>query len=171
MRMAIEKSSALRPPLALLGFAALTALTAFLGNRATISGKLPWYRMIRKSSLNPPDWVFGPVWTTLFALTAYSGFRVWRAEPSPQRSRALTLWTAQLALNANWSRLFFGQHRPKAAFVDLGALLASLGGYVQQAKQVDQPAAYLMAPYLGWVTFAGFLNEEVIRKNPRFLSV
>jgi tryptophan-rich sensory protein len=159
-----------RPLLALLGFAAVTTLAAALGARTTARGKLPWYRLIRKSHLNPPDWVFGPVWTTLFALTAYSGFRIWRAPPSPARSRALTLWTAQLALNANWSRLFFGQHRPTAAFVDLGALLASLGGYVQQAKRVDKPAAYLMAPYLGWVSFAGYLNEEVIRKNPRFLS-
>jgi tryptophan-rich sensory protein len=66
--------------------------------------------------------------------------------------------------------LFFGQHRPKAAFLDLPALLASHGGYVQQAKQVDPPSAYLMAPYVGWVTFAGFLNEEVIRKTPRFLT-
>ena len=168
--MAIEKPRPRRPLLALLGFAAVTALTAAVGAKATTRGKLPWYRLLRKSPLNPPDWVFGPVWTTLFALTAVSGFRVWRAAPSPARSRALTLWTAQLALNANWSRLFFGQHRPKAAFVDLGALLASVGGYVQQAQQVDKPAAYMMAPYLGWVSFAGYLNEELIRKNPRFLT-
>ena len=156
--------------LALLGFTATTALAAWAGARVTQRGKLPWYRLIRKSALNPPDAVFGPVWTALFALTAISGFRVWRAPSSPARTRALALWTAQLALNTNWSRLFFGQHRPKAAFVDLGALLAILGGYVQQAKQVDKPAAYLMAPYLGWLSFAGYLNEEVIRKNPRFIT-
>jgi benzodiazapine receptor len=167
--MDIEKPRSRQPLLALLGFAAVTALAAVVGAKATTRGKLPWYRLIRKSPLNPPDWVFGPVWTTLFALTAVSGFRVWRSVPSPARSRALTLWTAQLALNANWSRLFFGQHRPKAAFVDLGAFLASVGGYVQQAEQVDKPAAYMMLPYLGWVSFAGYLNEEVIRKNPRFL--
>ena len=168
--MTVQDNPRPRPLLALLGFAGVSALTAFVGTRATIRGKEPWYSLIRKSSLNPPDWVFGPVWTALFALSAYSGFRVWRAEPSPQRSRALKLWTAQLTLNANWSRLFFGQHRPQAAFVDLGALLASVAGYMQQAKQVDEPAALLMAPYLAWVSFAGFLNEEVIRKNPRFLG-
>jgi tryptophan-rich sensory protein len=168
--MTIQNHPRPRTLLALLGFVGVTALAAFVGTRATIRGKEPWYRLIRKSALNPPDWVFGPVWTTLFALSAYSGFRVWRTEPSPQRSRALQLWTAQLALNANWSRLFFGEHRPQAAFVDLGALLASVAGYMQQAKLVDEPAALLMAPYFAWVSFAGFLNEEVIRKNPRLLT-
>ena len=168
--MTIEKHSGARPVLAALGFAGATALTAYLGTRATLRGKEPWYRLIRKSPLNPPDWVFAPVWTTLFALSALSGFRVWQAEPSPERTRALELWTAQLALNANWSRLFFGKHQPTAGLVDLGALLASVGGYVQQANQVDEPAALLMVPYLAWLSFAGFLNEEVIRKTPRFLS-
>ncbi|MEO7035994.1 MAG: TspO/MBR family protein [Polyangiaceae bacterium] len=168
--MDIDTRARQRPLLALFGFAAVTALTAVIGAKATIRGKEPWYRLIRKSRLNPPDWVFGPVWTTLFALSAVSGYRVWRTPPSPARTRALTLWTAQLALNANWSRLFFGQHRPKAAFVDLGALLTSVGGYMQQAQQVDKPAAYLMAPYLGWVRFAGYLNKEVVRKNPSFLT-
>lgn len=168
--MNIDSRSPKRPLLAFLGFAAATALTALIGSRETLRGKGPWYRVIRKSRLNPPDAVFGPVWTTLFALSAISGYRVWRAAPSPARTRALGLWGVQLTLNANWSRLFFGQHRPTAALVDLGALLASLGGYAQQAAQVDKPAAYLMAPYIGWVGFAGFLNEEVIRKNPRFLA-
>jgi len=156
--------------LALLGFAGLTVLTAVMGARVTQRGKLPWYRLLRKSSVNPPDWVFGPVWSTLFALSALSGFRVWRAPASPERQRALALWMTQLALNANWSRLFFGQHRPKAALVDLGALLASLAGYVQLARRVDPGAAYLMTPYLSWVAFAGALNEEVIRKNPKLLT-
>lgn len=168
--MELEARSPKRPLLAFLGFAAATALTAALGSRETIRGKTPWYHLIRKSRLNPPDAVFGPVWTALFALTAISGYRVWRAAPSPARTRALGLWTAQLALNANWSHLFFGQHRPKAAFVDLGALLVTLGGYTREAARVDEPAAYMMAPYLGWVGFAGYLNEEVIRKNPRFLT-
>ena len=168
--MELENRPLKRPLFAFLGFAAATALTAVIGSRATIRGKEPWYRVIRKSRLNPPDSVFGPVWTALFALTAISGYRVWRTAPSPARTRALGLWTAQLAFNANWSRLFFGQHRPTAAFVDLGALLVTLGGYTREAAQVDKPAAYMMAPYLGWVGFAGYLNEEVIRKNPRFLT-
>lgn len=168
--MAISQRAHARPLFAFLGLAAASAVTALIGARVTQRGKLPWYRVIRKASLNPPDWVFGPVWTTLFALSTISAYRVWRASPSPQRTRALALWSAQLVLNANWSRLFFGKHRPRAAFVDLAGLLASVAGYVQQAKPVDASAAYLMAPYLGWVTFAGFLNEEVVRKNPRWLS-
>jgi len=168
--MDVETRSKRRPLLAFLGFAAATALTAVVGSRATLRGKEPWYRLIRKSRLNPPDAVFAPVWTALFVLTAISGYRVWRAAPSPARTRALGLWTAQLVLNASWSRLFFGQHRPTAAFVDLGALLFTLGGYTREAARIDRPAAYLMAPYLGWVGFAGYLNEEVIRKNPRFVT-
>lgn len=154
---------------ALLAFAGLTALTAVLGARTTLRGKGAWYRLIRKPKLTPPDPVFGVVWTGLFALAALSGWRVWRQEPSPQRTRALALWGTQLALNANWTRLFFGRHKARAAFADLVALWATLGAYMMQTRSVDRTAANMMAPYLGWVTYAGYLNEEIVRRNRKLL--
>lgn len=150
----------------LIGIA--TVLTAAAGARATQRGK-PWYRLLRKSSLNPPDAVFGPVWTGLYAASALSAARVYRAEPSPARSRALTLWGAQQALNAAWSPLFFGQRRPRAALLDLGLLWGTLGAYAWQARKVDPVASALVVPYLGWVSFAGVLNGAVVRKNPKWL--
>jgi tryptophan-rich sensory protein len=85
---------------------------------------------------------------------AVSAARVYRAAPSPARSRALTLWGAQQALNAAWSPLFFGQRRPRAALLDLGLLWGTLGGYALQARKVDPVASALVGPYLGWVSFA-----------------
>ena len=162
MRASFQKGLAL----SVIGVA--TLLTAVTGARATMRGK-PWYRLLRKSSLNPPDAVFGPVWTGLYAANALSAARVYQAEPSPARTRALALWGAQQALNAAWSPLFFGQRRPRAALFDLGLLWGTLGTYLAQARKVDRTAAALVVPYLAWVSFAGLLNEEVIRKNPKWL--
>jgi translocator protein len=127
-----------------------------------------WYRLLRKPSFTPPDRVFGLVWPPLYALTAYSGYRVWRAPSSPGRTAALALWGAQLAFNGAWSVLFFGKHRPKAALVDLAANYVSLGGYALTAASVDRPAAALVAPYLGWLSFAGALNGSIASKKQLF---
>jgi tryptophan-rich sensory protein len=160
--------SSFQTGLALAAIGVATLFTAATGVRATARGK-PWYRLLRKSSLNPPDAAFGPVWTSLYAASALSATRVYRAAPSPARNRALALWGTQQALNALWSPLFFSQRRPRAALLDLGLLWGTLGSYLRQARKVDPTAAALVVPYLAWVSFAALLNEEVIRKNPKWL--
>src|SRR5690242_12754491 len=100
--------------LALAGFAGAVAAAALLGGRAQSKNRT-WYRTLKKPAFNPPDWVFGPVWTGLYATMAYSAYRVWRMPASPQRTRALALWGVQLAANAAWTPLFFGARAPKAA--------------------------------------------------------
>jgi tryptophan-rich sensory protein len=105
------------------------------------------------------------VWTVLYGVMSVSAWRVWNRPAGPARSWALLLWGAQLAFNAAWSPLFFGQHRKRAALADLLALGASLTAYTAVARKVDRPAAWMMAPYLGWVGFAGLLNEELVRLN------
>lgn len=159
----------LRTGLAWAGFAALTLASGALGALATRKNQRTWYRLLRKSRFNPPDRVFGPVWTGLYLLSSASAARVYRAEASQARTRALALWGAQQTFNTLWSPLFFGQRRAGAAFVDLGLLWATLAAYAKTAKSVDRPAAQLVLPYLGWVTFAGVLNGAILRKNPRFL--
>ena len=144
-------------------------LSALLGVRATQRGK-PWYRQLQKSQLNPPDAVFGPVWTGLYALNGVSAARIYRSEFSPARTRTLALWGVQQALNAAWTPLFFDQRRPRAALADIGLLWTSIAAYLLQARKVDRTAAALFLPYLAWVSFAAFLNEEVVRKNPKWLS-
>jgi translocator protein len=166
MTLARRKRAPRRSVLGLIAFGALTAGAAALGTLATRRGMGLWYRLLRKPPFNPPSWVFAPVWTALYGMIATSGYRVWCRQPSPERTGALALWGAQLGLNGAWSWLFFGKHRKVAALVDLGLLVATVGAYTAVASRVDRPAAWLMAPYLGWTSFAGLLNEEIVRRNP-----
>ena len=159
----------IRLGLAWAGFAALTFASGAVGALATGRSRRTWYRMLRKSRFNPPDSVFAPTWSALYALSSVSVARVYAAEPSKQRTQALVLWSAQQTFNALWSPLFFGQRRARAALIDLGLLWSTLAAYANVAKRVDRPAAGLVLPYLGWVTFAGVLNGAIVRKNPRLL--
>ncbi|MEO8217403.1 MAG: TspO/MBR family protein [Acidobacteriota bacterium] len=126
-----------------------------------------WYGRLKKSPLNPPAAVFGPVWTLLYALIAISAFRVWNSDASDrERKTALTLWTAQLGLNAAWTPIFFGAKQPALALCDLVALIVVAGTYNRKASEIDQAAALLFVPYMAWLGFALFLNSEVVRRNP-----
>jgi len=150
----------------LAAFAGMTALAAYAGTVATQkSVRSPWYRLLRKASFQPPNRAFAPVWTGLYALMAGSAWLVWRKPASRARTRALTIWTTQLGLNAVWSWLFFGARKPKLSLAELATLFASIAAYANEAHKVDKKAAWMMAPYLGWTAFAGALNEEIARKN------
>ena len=148
--------------LAAVTFGAATAAAAFFGSRFTPSGTTgEWYDSLDKPPFNPPSSVFPIVWTALYVLMAVSAYRVWRTGDR----RALTLWGTQLVLNAAWSPIFFGARQPGVALVDLLALFAAIAAYTNSARRVDRPAAWMMAPYLAWVAFAGVLNAEIVRRN------
>ncbi|HVV86393.1 MAG TPA: TspO/MBR family protein [Kofleriaceae bacterium] len=152
---------------------AITGAAALIGNLATRrSVDSRWYRdELKKPSFQPPRGAFGPVWTGLYAAMARSAARVWRAPPSPERTRALALWGTQLGLNAAWSVLFFGLRRPRWALVEVGVLLAAIAAYAAAAARVDRRAAALMAPYLAWTGFATVLNGTIVAQNePRVLA-
>jgi tryptophan-rich sensory protein len=121
--------------------------------------------MLRKPPFQPPSWLFAPVWTALYGLIATSGYRVWKAPRSKERTRALALWGSQLALNTAWSPLFFGLRKKKLALADLVVLLGTVAAYAETTRKVDKPAAAMMGPYLAWLAFAGVLNEEIVRRN------
>jgi tryptophan-rich sensory protein len=163
----IGDSSKNRSWLWLALFAGATAVAAGLGAGATRRGRGAWYRALSKPAGQPPPQVFGPVWTTLYGLMSVSATRVFRAPPSPERTRALRLWWTQLALNGAWSPLFFGARRARWALADLVVLTVAVSKYTGTAAKVDRPAAWLMAPYLGWLGYAGWLNLGIVRKNPR----
>ena len=146
-----------------LGVGALGALT--MRGRGRPGGL--WFRSLKKSPLQPPDRVFAPVWTVLYAAIAYSGYKIWKAPASPERTRALALWGTQLALNAAWTPIFFGARRPVAALADLIALDAAATAYAVSAAKVDRSAAASVAPYLGWIGFATYLNSHIVTSNPR----
>ena len=152
--------------LALAAFAGTTAAAAAIGGAATGPAlRSFWYRRLNKPRWQPPSGAFGPVWTGLYATIALSGWRVWIAPPSRARTRALALWGTQLGLNAAWSWLFFGARSPRAALVELGALVPSIALYAREARRVAPSAAWLVAPYLGWTTFATALNASIAAKN------
>ena len=154
---------------ALVGFGVTVAAAGWFGAQHSprkLRAKL-WYMRLKKPAYNPPSVVFPIVWTALYSLIAVSGWRVWKAEPSPERSRALALWVSQLAANAAWTELFFGEHQPKLALADVVAMEAMIVGYILNAKDVDRTAAACFVPYAAWVAFATLLNEEIVRLNPK----
>ncbi len=153
--------------LALAGFGLATAGAAWYGARYSRNGSRDnWYRNLDKPSFTPPDQVFPVVWTSLYALMAWSGWRIWNAAPSRERNRALRLWVSQLAENAQWSKLFFGEHRPTLALADVLALEGLIASYIAAARKVDRAAANAFIPYGAWVAFATVLNAEIARRNP-----
>jgi tryptophan-rich sensory protein len=144
-------------------FSALT-LGAALSGKQSNADQL-WFRRLRKPPFQPPAKAFAPVWTVLYGLIAVSGWRVWTAPAGPSRSKSLAWWGAQLGFNAAWSWLFFRKHQPRGALADNVALLGSIGAYIASTRNVDRPAAWLVAPYLAWVGFANVLNAEIVRRN------
>lgn len=147
-------------------FALASVGAAAIGGLVTTRRKnKAWYRLLSKPAFTPPDRAFGLVWPVLYGLGALSAWRVAKAPAGPARSVALGLWGTQLAFNAAWSPLFFGQHRPRVALADLVLNHASLSAYAAYARKVDPTAAYLVAPYLGWLTFAGALNGSIVARN------
>ncbi|HEU4455826.1 MAG TPA: TspO/MBR family protein [Longimicrobium sp.] len=153
--------------LALAGFAAAVGFAAALGSRndPRTGDTKEWYRALDKPRWTPPEWVFPIAWTPLYALIALSAYRVWRAEPGDDRSRALALWGAQLGLNAAWTPLFFGRQSPEAGLADVALMVPAIGAYMAQARRVDPPAAWMLAPYLAWGTFAAALNADIVRRR------
>jgi len=166
--MPTPSSRQTRSLLALAGFGLAAAGAAWYGARHSRNGSRdPWYRSLDKPSFSPPEPVFPIVWASLYATMAWSGWRVWSAAPSRERNRALRLWISQLGANAKWSKLFFGEHRPALALVDVIALEGMILSYIMAARKVDRAAANAFIPYAAWVAFAAVLNSEIARLNPR----
>jgi tryptophan-rich sensory protein len=157
-----------RSLLALGAFGLVTAGAAWYGSRYSRGeSRSAWYAHLKKPRFSPPRQVYPVVWTTLYALIAWSGWRIWCAAPSRERKRALQLWIAQLATNAKWSKYFFGEHSPTIALADAIALEGEILSYMKAARKVDPAAAGAFIPYAAWVAFATVLNSEIARLNPR----
>lgn len=140
----------------LLAFAA-----AALGALATQTSVDSWYQTLRKPDWNPPSWIFGPVWTLLYVLMAVATWRAWLVGDTPTARRTVSLYSAQLTLNALWSILFFGMRRPGAALVEIVVLWALLVFILMRYWRIDRLAALLWTPYVAWVTFAAVLNATI----------
>ncbi len=126
-----------------------------------------WYAGLAKPSFNPPSWVFGPVWTVLYVLMAVAAWLIWKDRGSVAAAAApLAAWLVQLVLNALWSWLFFGLHRMDLALVDIVALWFAIVVTIALFWRVWHLAAWLLVPYLAWVSFAMVLNGVLWQLNP-----
>lgn len=165
-------TSRTRDIIALVASVALPLGLGAVGGVVTADAIPDWYAGLAKPAWNPPNWLFGPVWTVLYASMGVAAWLVWRrgrdtespAAPSLVRS-ALTVYAAQLALNAIWSPVFFGLKRLDIAFVIIVAMLVLIAETMRRFHRVRPVAALLLAPYLAWVTFATLLNWSVWRLN------
>jgi len=125
-----------------------------------------WYASLTKPSWTPAPLVFPIAWTALYILMAISFWRLWDLEtPSAARSRAMTWFWIQLALNALWSPVFFGWHGTRTALVIIVGLLLAIAATMLAASRADRPAAWLLAPYLLWVAYATTINIGVVAIN------
>ena len=149
----------------LVVFIGLVALAAGIGSQF-MPGE--WYRSLNKPSWNPPNWLFGPVWTTLYVMIAIAGWLVWRSD-GPRRQAMLSFWGGQLVLNAMWSWLFFGLKRPDLAMIDIVWLWLVIGTFTIGTWRLKRSASLLFIPYWIWVTFASVLNFAIWRLNARLI--
>ena len=124
-----------------------------------------WYAGLNKPSWNPPNRIFGPVWSVLYLMMAVSVWLVWRKLGWREGREPLMLFAVQLVLNAAWSWFFFGLKRPELALIDIAALWLAIVTTIWSFRPISNVAAWLLVPYLGWVTFATLLNLALWRMN------
>jgi len=147
--------------------AALVFITASIGSRATIPNIPEWYEGLMKPSFNPPNWIFGPVWTLLYALMTYAAWRVFGTlETQRDKIKCALAFIAQLFFNALWSIIFFGLHNPAAGLLVVIFLEASVVTMILVFAKHDRIAALTQLPYAAWVAFASLLNFAIVLLNP-----
>ncbi len=149
---------------ALIAVAAVAAASV-IGQIATYPNLAPWYASLAKPSFNPPNWIFGPVWTTLYLLMAFSVWRILRLPAGSTRRTALTLFFIQLALNAAWSWMFFAANSPLLGLVNIIPQFALIVATVVAFSRLDRLAAYCLVPLAAWVAFATVLNLSIWMLN------
>jgi tryptophan-rich sensory protein len=152
--------------LKLVASVAVCQLAGIIGSVFTASSVSTWYAALRKPSFTPPGWVFGPVWISLYALMGIAAYLVWRNGLNQREVRiALSLFVAQLILNALWSAMFFGFRSPLAGLVDISALWVLIVLTIFYFLRVSTTAGLLLVPYIVWVSFAAVLNYYLWAMN------
>ncbi len=148
---------------ALVGFVGLTLLVGAVDAALTAPAVHTWYLALDRPPGTPPNWLFAPVWTVLYAMIAVAAWLAWRR---PGHRRGLLLWGWQLLANALWTPIFFGLHLIAPAMLDVLALVLLAGLTAAEFARLSRPAALLMLPYLLWTCYAGYLNAGFWWLNP-----
>ena len=144
-------------------FALITYSASLIGMFATIFFKEPWYSMLNKPVFNPPDWVFGPVWTILYLMMTISIWLYWHTKNRGMNT--IYIYFIHLVFNATWSITFFAFHNMILALIVLIMLIALIINLILSFRRVKMISAYLMIPYLLWCSFALILNTSLIILN------
>ena len=144
-------------------FFIITYSASFIGGMATISFKEPWYSQLVKSNYNPPDWIFAPVWTTLYLMMTLAIWFFWHSKNRDMNT--IYIYFIHIAFNTTWSIVFFGLHQILLAFVVLLILIFLIIILTLRFKRVNLVSYYLMIPYLLWTTYALFLNFNLLLLN------
>jgi tryptophan-rich sensory protein len=144
------------------GWIVLSECAGFVGSIFTFSAIPTWYASLVKPVFSPPNWLFGPVWTTLYALMGIAAYRIsvrGRSKKFDQQSIRLFLW--HLVVNALWSIVFFGLRNIGGGLVVIGALWVMIAVLIARFWKTDRIAAALLLPYIAWVSFASLLNYQL----------
>jgi tryptophan-rich sensory protein len=137
-----------------------------LGSLVTVTGPGSWYASLEKPFFTPPGWVFAPVWITLFTLMGIALYLIWESGTGKRDVRvALGIFGAQFALNVIWSFLFFGLQSPLLGFIEIILLWGMIVATIVAFYRVRKMAAYLLVPYIAWVTIASALNGSIYFMN------
>ena len=144
-------------------FALITYSASFIGAFATITFKDPWYSLLNKPAFNPPDWVFGPVWTILYLMMTISIWLYWHNRN--RNINTIYIYFIHLVFNTTWSVVFFVSHNMFLALIVLISLIALIFILIVRMRSVNLVSSYLMIPYLIWCIFASFLNFNLILLN------
>lgn len=159
-----ERTSA-RSTWGLCGLLFLCLSVGAVGSASTLPEIKTWYAQLQKPAFNPPNWLFGPVWTTLYVLMAFSIWRVWRSQHEDALKTKVAFFL-MLLLNAAWSPVFFALHRPDLSLWIIYFYVGALAVLVRYLHRQDPLAAYLQLPHLAWVLFATALNSAIVQLNP-----
>lgn len=165
----------LRNFLLLIGFILIAQIAGLIGSYFTFPAIDSWYADLTKPFFSPPNWIFGPVWTLLYIMMGIAAYQVYQKRlkfPGKkgiykriQIRQALSIWGFQLALNSLWSIIFFGFQSPLWAFIEIIILWTAIAVTIHRFARVKMSAAFLMLPYILWVTFALMLNLAIVILN------
>ncbi len=152
--------------LKLVIFVIMAEFAGIIGSIFTTPSISTWYVYLQKPPINPPNWIFAPVWTTLFLLMGVAAFLVWNKGLKRKEVKiALGVFIVQLILNIFWSIIFFGLHNPFYAFFEIIILWLAILWTIITFYKISKPAAFLLLPYILWVSFAAYLNYAIFILN------
>ena len=152
--------------IALILSIAIAQAAGLIGSLFTMDAIPTWYATLVRPSIAPPNWVFGPVWTLLFTLMGIAAFLIWKQyKTHPRAKQALTVYGVHLIVNTTWSIVFFGQQNIGLALAVIVVLIGMILWMMRLFIRIDARAAYLLIPYLAWVSFATVLNYQFWKLN------